>query len=74
MNFTTIMQGALATLLTTGAALATDYRMSMIVPPAHQWAKSATDMAARIKERTEGRVNILIFPSGQLGPESQMVQ
>ncbi|HRM74530.1 MAG TPA: TRAP transporter substrate-binding protein [Paracoccus sp. (in: a-proteobacteria)] len=74
MKFTTIMQGALATLLTTGAALATDYRMSMIVPPAHQWAKSATDMAARIKERTEGRVNILIFPSGQLGPESQMVQ
>lgn len=75
MKFTTILKGAAAVLLmAAGTAQATDYRMSMITPPAHQWTKSATDMAARINERTEGRVNILIFPSGQLGPESQMMQ
>lgn len=74
MKFTAILKGAVAALLLTGQAQAEDYHMSMIVPPTHQWAKSATDMAARIAERTEGRVNILIFPSGQLGPESQMLQ
>lgn len=60
--------------LLAGAAQAADYRMSMIVPPSHQWAKSAAAMAARIKDRTGGRVNILIFPSGQLGPEAQILQ
>ncbi|MBW8285730.1 MAG: TRAP transporter substrate-binding protein [Rhizobium sp.] len=74
MKFTATIKGAVLALMTTGAAQAADYRISMIVPPSHQWAKSATAMAERIKERTDGRVNIMLFPSGQLGPESQMVQ
>lgn len=74
MKLGTILKGAIAVLLATGTAEAADYRMSMITPPSHQWTKSATEMAARINERTEGRVNIMIFPSGQLGPEAQMLQ
>ena len=72
MKISVLFGAALA--LLTGAAQAADYRMSMIVPPSHQWAKSATEMAGRIKDRTEGRVNILLFPSGQLGPEAQILQ
>ena len=74
MTLTAILKCGVAALLVAGSAQAADYRMSMITPPSHQWTKSATDMAARINERTEGRVNIVIFPSGQLGPESQIMQ
>ena len=75
MTLITILKGATTVLfLATGSALAADYRMSMITPPSHQWTKSATEMARRINARTEGRVNILLFPSGQLGSEAQMMQ
>lgn len=53
---------------------AEEYRLGLITPPSHQWSVSATEAAAEIKEKTEGRVDILIFPSGQLGNEAQMLQ
>ncbi|MBB5702107.1 TRAP-type C4-dicarboxylate transport system substrate-binding protein [Ochrobactrum daejeonense] len=55
-------------------ALAEQYRLGLITPPPHQWTKSAETVAARIKEETGGRVDISIFPSGQLGSEAQMLQ
>jgi tripartite ATP-independent transporter DctP family solute receptor len=56
------------------SAQAEEYRLGLITPPPHQWTVSATEAAAEIKEKTDGRVDILIFPSGQLGNESQMLQ
>lgn len=56
------------------AAQATDYRIGMITPPPHKWTVSANEMAAEVKAKTDGRVNILVFPSGQLGNEAQMLQ
>ena len=55
-------------------ANAVDLRLSIITPPPHQWTKTAVAVAAEIKSKTNGNVNILIFPSGQLGNESQMLQ
>ncbi|MBK0329680.1 TRAP transporter substrate-binding protein [Rhodobacteraceae bacterium F11138] len=53
---------------------AEEYRLGLITPPPHQWTVSATEAAAEIKEKTDGRVDILLFPSGQLGNEAQMLQ
>lgn len=64
----------LAALALPHSALAEEYRLGLITPPPHQWTVSATEAAAEIKEKTEGRVDILIFPSGQLGNEAQMLQ
>lgn len=55
-------------------AVAEQYRLGLITPPPHQWTVFATQAAAEIKEATAGRVDILIFPSGQLGSEAQMLQ
>lgn len=68
-----IVLGCAAAMLPFGAQ-AEEYRLGLITPPPHQWTVSATEAAAEIKEKTEGRVDILIFPSGQLGNESQMLQ
>ena len=55
-------------------ALAEQYRLGLITPPPHQWSKSAEIVADRIKEATDSRVDISVFPSGQLGSEAQMLQ
>lgn len=60
--------------LAAGGAAAEEYRMGLITPPPHQWTITATEAAEEIKSQTDGRVDILIFPSGQLGSEAQMLQ
>jgi tripartite ATP-independent transporter DctP family solute receptor len=60
--------------LQSAPASAEKYRLGLITPPPHQWSKSAESLARRIKEATEGRVDISVFPSGQLGSEAQMLQ
>ncbi|UYV39441.1 TRAP transporter substrate-binding protein [Rhodobacteraceae bacterium D3-12] len=64
----------LAALAAPHIAQSEEYRLGLITPPPHQWTVSATQAAAEIKEKTDRRVDILIFPSGQLGNESQMLQ
>jgi TRAP-type C4-dicarboxylate transport system substrate-binding protein len=49
-------------------------RLGLITPPSHQWTKSAEAFAAELSERTEGRVQVNIYPSGQLGNEAMMLQ
>ncbi len=60
--------------MSVGPAAAEQYRLGLITPPPHQWTVTATAAAEEIKARTEGRVEILVFPSGQLGTEAQMLQ
>lgn len=61
------------TLLAVPAA-AENYRLGLITPPPHQWTIHAEGAATEISEATDGRVELLIFPSGQLGNEAQMLQ
>lgn len=49
-------------------------RLGMITPPSHQWTKSAEAFAEELSERTEGRIEVNIYPSGQLGNEAMMLQ
>ena len=55
-------------------AEAEEYRIGLITPPPHQWTITAQAAADRLKEETDGRIELLVFPSGQLGNEAQMLQ
>ncbi|AVO38175.1 TRAP transporter substrate-binding protein [Pukyongiella litopenaei] len=65
---------AAGSLMLAGMTSAEEYRMGLITPPPHQWTVTAEALADEIREKTEDRVDILIFPSGQLGNEAQMLQ
>ncbi|MDT0684564.1 TRAP transporter substrate-binding protein [Roseicyclus sp. F158] len=71
---TTALLAMTASALAAQTAGAEEYRMGLITPPSHQWTQVAEAASDEIAERTDGRVEILIFPSGQLGSESQMLQ
>ncbi len=55
-------------------AQAERYRLGLITPPPHQWTLTAEAIAAEVTQATEGRVEILVMPSGQLGNEARMLQ
>ena len=71
---TLLAAAALAGGLTAAPAMAEDLRIGLITPPPHQWSKSAEVIAKRIDEASKGRIKLLVFPSGQLGNEAQMLQ
>jgi TRAP-type transport system periplasmic protein len=64
---------ALATAMTSTAS-ATDFRIGTIVPAGHLWSQGAEAMATTIAERSGGEHSVTVYPAGQLGDESQMVQ
>lgn len=75
--FMSLRPAALSLSLALFAALpaaAEQYRLGLITPPPHQWTQTAGSIAAEIAEATEGRVEILVMPSGQLGNEARMLQ
>lgn len=53
---------------------ASELRLGVITPPPHQWTVTANKAGERIAKETDGRVKLLVFPSGQLGNEAQMLQ
>ena len=66
--------GASLAISATVGAMAKDFRLGTIVPAGHFWSKYATAMGEAIKEQSGGAHTVTVFPSGQLGDESQMVQ
>lgn len=68
-----------ALLATAGIALAApaqavDIKLGHVLAPSHSWHKAAEGFAAEVKEKTDGRVNFVLYPSGQLGNEKTMVE
>lgn len=57
-----------------GVSQAKALRLGLITPPSHQWTQSAQALAEEVKAESGGELQILVFPSGQLGSEAQMVQ
>ena len=45
-----------------------------VAPPFHGMAKGIDAFAAHVKEKTNGKINIATFPSGQLGGERSMAE
>jgi len=56
------------------AAHAMDIKLGHVLAPSHSWNKAAEGFAAEVKEKTAGRVNFVLFPSGQLGNEKTMLE
>ncbi|NMM43377.1 TRAP transporter substrate-binding protein [Rhodospirillaceae bacterium KN72] len=72
--FGAVAVGTLTTVLSLQTATADDYRVGLITPPPHKWTVTANEVAAEVKDKTGDSVNMLIFPSGQLGNEAAMLQ
>lgn len=56
------------------AAGAKEMRLGLIVPATHQWSQAANAMGEELKQKTNGKYSVTIFPAGQLGNEAQMLQ
>lgn len=69
----------MATVVALGLALPAmaqerEFRLGLITPPVHVWNKEVAAMSETLKERSDGRLSITAFPSGQLGNEAAMLQ
>ncbi|MDD2869354.1 TRAP transporter substrate-binding protein [Neomegalonema sp.] len=55
-------------------AQSTQMRLGLITPVGHSWNDAALRLAELLKERTDGRLDMAVFHSGQLGNEPAMMQ
>ena len=48
------------------SAYKSEYRMSLVLGPAFPWGKGGELWAAKVRERTQGRINIKLYPGVSL--------
>ncbi|WP_207099499.1 TRAP transporter substrate-binding protein [Paracoccus shandongensis] len=70
----TILKAAACLLFLASPLSAETLRIGMVTPPSHQWTQSAQHLADTLATETDGRLDLAVFPSGQLGNEAQMLQ
>lgn len=58
----------------TAIGISKDFRLGLLTPPSHIWTKAAIAFSEELKAASDGRYNVIIFPSRQLGNEAQMMQ
>ena len=51
-----------------------EIKLGHVLASSHSWHKAAEGFAADVKQQTANRVNIVLFPSGQLGNEKTMLE
>jgi TRAP-type transport system periplasmic protein len=51
-----------------------EIKLGHVLAPSHSWDQAATGFAADVKQQTDGRVNFVVFPNGQLGNEKTMLE
>lgn len=66
---------ALVTMLSASmaSAQAAEWRMGHILPPEHPANRALEAAAEEIAERTEGRIEISVFPAGQIGSAKEIL-
>ena len=64
----------LAGLVPATATAQIEIKLGHVLAPGHSWHKAAEGFAADVREQTAKRVNIVLFPSGQLGNEKTMLE
>ncbi|WP_246625224.1 TRAP transporter substrate-binding protein [Fictibacillus nanhaiensis] len=50
------------------------FKLAHITPPSHMWHKAAEKFKEELAERSDGRIELEIYPSSQLGSEADMMQ
>lgn len=75
-NFLKLFIGALALAFFSGGITSSQaaVKFGHVGPPFHGQSKGADAFAAYIKEKTGGKIDIQVFPSGQLGGELSMAE
>lgn len=79
-NRTTVFKGGIlaaclaAVAPLSAAAADVSIRLGHVLPESHSWHIAATGFAEEVAERTDGRVDIEVFPSGQLGSEKEVIE
>ncbi len=71
---TSLLAAAGLALGATSAARAADIRLGHVLANSHSWHVAAEGFAKEVREKTDGRVNFQLFPSGQLGNEKTMIE
>ncbi|SDI27439.1 tripartite ATP-independent transporter solute receptor, DctP family [Alteribacillus persepolensis] len=51
-----------------------EFKLGLITPPAHMWHQAAEKFKEELETNSDGRMTLDIYPSGQLGNESDMLQ
>lgn len=65
---------ALAMISGLAASAQASVKFGHVAPPFHGQSKGVDAFAAYVKEKTDGRIDIATFPSGQLGGERSMAE
>lgn len=73
-TFTALFAAIGLSIGTLPSAHAVDIKLGHVLAASHSWHKAAEGFAAEVKDKTAGRVNFILFPSGQLGNEKTMVE
>lgn len=60
--------------LSTGFAMANEFRIGLITPPPHIWTRAAEAFGAELAEASGGAHSMTVFPAQQLGNEAEMLQ
>ncbi|WP_037986431.1 TRAP transporter substrate-binding protein [Thalassobacillus devorans] len=50
------------------------FKLAHITPPSHMWHKGAEKFKEELDKRSDGRMQLEIYPSSQLGTEADMVE
>ncbi|SFE89599.1 TRAP transporter substrate-binding protein [Alteribacillus iranensis] len=50
------------------------FKLGVITPPAHMWHQAAEKFKEELEANSDGNMTLEIYPSGQLGNESDMLQ
>lgn len=69
-----VLVSATAFCLAGPAAAQTTIRIGHVLADSHSWNVAAQGFAQDVAARTEGRVQIEVFPGGQLGNEKDMIE
>ncbi|WP_138415979.1 TRAP transporter substrate-binding protein [Aquibacillus sediminis] len=51
-----------------------EFNLSHVTPPSHNWQKTAEKFGEELETLSDGRMELEIFPNGQLGSEGDMIQ
>ncbi|MDS1136862.1 TRAP transporter substrate-binding protein [Nitratireductor indicus] len=69
-----VLAGFLGLSTQSPASAETTIRLGHVLADTHSWHEAATGFAKDVAEKTEGRVKIEVFPSGQLGTEKEVIE
>lgn len=60
--------------LAPGSAPAATLKLAHVLPPSHSWHVAASGFADEVRAATQGRVDIKVYPSSQLGTETAAIE